>query len=249
MFNITSSDFKNFRQIPDSEISKNNDILHGVFQRGNATLIFAKPKVGKSLVLQLLISAITMGKKTINESPVVHGDVIYFCGEGDHGAIKRLRAYQNHYKDREAGNLYICSKAFLLNEESLPTVKELISKAVKNPVLIIFDIMALYCGDVNAPGEMASYMNCCNELASYFNCAVCNVHHASKSKDNEPMGSIYLTAMHANYFSVEQKNDKTIFRQLGSKDDTLENPIELTFKEEYFDCAGQTLKVGILTDD
>jgi hypothetical protein len=166
---------------------------------------------------------------------VSSGPVIYICGEGRNGVIRRVRAWSiARGIDTKEIPFFITAGALNLSDESMMKTVKLaiggIAKLAGEPRLIILDTWAANLGgDENSTADSTIAIGEFQRLCASLGSAGIIIHHVGHGDKNRPRGSSALKPAIDMEFRVEQDRDKTI-RVIGLKAKDSEELPPMAFK-------------------
>jgi len=175
-------------------------LVKGLIEAG-LIILFGPSGGGKSFIAMFLSFALATGIKFFGREVKV-GPVIYVCGEGRSGAIRRFAALETHYGvEIPPGALFLSKRAVSLDASAVDLLREEIEAATRAagcpPVLIVVDTLARsIVGNESAPEDMNVFIKAVDAISAGFNCAALVVHHTGHAVDanNRPRGGSNLPA-------------------------------------------------------
>jgi len=203
------------------EVREPKWLVDGILEEATIGLIFGESGAGKSFI------AIDIGLSIAANIPwhshdVSPGPVIYICGEGRNGVIRRVHAWSiARGVDTKEIPFFITAGALNLSDKQMMNTVRLaidgITELAGEPRLIILDTWAVNLGgDENSTADstiaIASFQRLCTSHGS----AGIIIHHVGHGDKNRPRGSSALKPAIDMEFRVEQDQDKTI-RVIGLK--------------------------------
>jgi hypothetical protein len=93
-------------QMEGVEVPPPEWIVDGVLMRGTVSLFAGPPGIGKSMLIQQLLTATALGQPWLNKETVQARSFGLFCEDPDH-ALRRRQAAVNAYYDRDACDLEV----------------------------------------------------------------------------------------------------------------------------------------------
>lgn len=168
--------------------------VQGIIPQHGLTVIFGKPKSGKSFVAIDLAAAIATGRDW-HGHPVQQGKVIYIAGEGRFGMRARFAAWAEHSGADPMQNVLLSSGRAIITPTAVADIIPVIA-AQGAPRLIIIDTLKRnFHGDENAQKDMGAFIAGCDRLREFFpDTAILIVHHSGHGNEDRAMGSINLLA-------------------------------------------------------
>lgn len=161
------------------------------------TIIAGDPGKGKSLLIALLIAAVTNGGNwPLSNEPAPKGKVLLLSAEDSwqRVTLNRLLKY-----GADISNLHMMHKFNALTPENLDKMAQYI--AVEKPRLIVIDTLAAFLGsgrDMNRQNEVGEFLGRLTEIAEKNHCSVLAIGHLNKQSGEHPLyrivGSIGFVA-------------------------------------------------------
>lgn len=193
-------------------------VVQGLLHLGSLSLIYGKPKSGKSFLATDLARAVADPDRTswMNHRIKQHGPVLYVACEGHGGFWKRMQA-SGPVPDNfvlALGRPKLIINPDLKGYSWVPYPKDVelaIAQVLlhfqREPVLVIIDTVfrSFGGGDVNKSADMNAYVASCQKIADR-QIAVALVHHANKG-NSMPSGSISLMGGADTLILVERDKD------------------------------------------
>jgi len=118
---------------------------------------------------------------------VKQGLVVYVAGEGNHGLMKRVKAWQKvHNDDSDLSVPFIASnqRVAILNNDELSVFKHQINQFKQPIALIVFDTLrkCFGSGDENHSKDMGQFLDHIEAIRQEYDTTCLIVHHTNKSK-------------------------------------------------------------------
>ncbi|MBR0043924.1 MAG: AAA family ATPase [Synergistaceae bacterium] len=165
-----------------------------------------------------------------------HGGVLYLCGEGNHGLIKRLIGWKQFkgFTNSNFDNLRITQFPKIINAEgAVEAIAETINKAkIENLKLIVVDTLNKhFTGNENDAGDAGGFFNALLTLQNIFNCSSLVVHHSGLAKEavGRARGSSAIKGTLDMEFEVKSSGEGAdfhiILEQSKNKDNAQEAPL------------------------
>lgn len=192
---------KAFHFMPLSEISDEplQFRIAGMVPQDGITVIFGKPKSGKTFAAIDMASCVATGRDYHGRA-VKPGKVVYIAGEGRSGIRARFKAWAIHNGADPMGNVLLSSGAAMIGVQThLAQVAQAIHAATKGetPAMIVVDTLKRNFGPGNEDkGEdMSRFVQGLDRLRELFpGVTIIVVHHSGHHDDERAMGSINLLA-------------------------------------------------------
>jgi hypothetical protein len=228
-------------------------VVRGICHTGSITLVYGKPKSGKSFLATDLALAVAETDRAAWMSHAIkrNGVVLYVACEGHGGFWKRLAAVKpipSHFVLATGRPVLIASRDGYQWSPHVDDVVDAI-EAVKGqlgsgPVLVVIDTVfrSFGGGNVNDSVHMNAYVGGVQALADA-GMAVILVHHATKSSGS-PAGSVALMGAADTLILVEKHVDNVrSFAVEEAKDDADAPPraFRLELVDGITDAAGEAV--------
>lgn len=198
-------------------------VVQGLLHLGSISLIYGKPKSGKSFLATNLALAVAddWEEQWMDQKIKQHGPVLYVACEGHGGFWKRLRA------DGQVPESFVLAlgrprlienpdhKGYLWvpsTEDIDIAIGQVMVRYGRRPILVVIDTVfrSFAGGDVNKSADMNAYVGAAQKIADQGS-AVLLVHHANKG-NSMPSGSVALMGGADTLILVErdkEKNERT----------------------------------------
>lgn len=170
------------RLVPFDEIklgTQRRDLVKGIIPRVGISLIWGKPKCGKSFWLFDLMMHVALGWE-YRERSVNQGPVVYCCFEGQTGFEARVEAFRLQRLDNHSGSVPLYLIPVTLN---LVRDHQALMKAIRDtlgdqaPVAVNLDTLNRSIGgSENSDEDMSAYIRAADAIRETFECAVVIVH-------------------------------------------------------------------------
>jgi len=164
-----------------------------------------------------------------------HGGVLYLCGEGNNGLIKRLIGWKQFKGVNNSNlNLYITQFPKIINAEgAVKAIAEEINNAkIENLKLIVVDTLNKhFAGNENDAGDAGGFFNALLTIQNIFNCSSLVVHHSGLAKEavGRARGSSAIKGTLDMEFEVTSSGEGADFHiilaQSKNKDNAPEDPL------------------------
>ena len=171
-------------------------LVNKYFERQAITFLYGDTEAYKSFICLDLACAIATGDDWLPGIAVKQGKVLYICGEGPHGIIRRLKAWSLHNNKPIPANLLISNTSTDLGDKyKTAALVKAIDAMKEKPVLIIVDTFAR---NVNTASENANndiglfYSTVETQLVKRYNCTVLATHHPGKDTSQGMRGGASL---------------------------------------------------------
>lgn len=166
------------------------DVADGYIAEG-LTVLAGAPKIGKSWMALNIAIAVASGQPAFGTVPCSHGDVLYLALEDN---PRRLRSRMCKMGINEPPErLTFCTAWPSLGDGAVAEI-EAWANAVKNPVLVIVDVLAKVRDSAN--GKDSAYdadyrtLTGLQELAGKLGIAILPLHHTRKMEADDPFDSV-----------------------------------------------------------
>jgi hypothetical protein len=201
-------------------------LIKDVCEQESLMQIFGAPKSGKSFVAVAMSCAIASGQDFYGNKSFKK-PVLYLCGEGRRGMVRRLHAWQQGKYSLKGIPLYLSDRAVRIGDkddfERLTQEIEAI-KAIEGDIgMIVVDTFQRNFGggNENSAEDVGNFIHQLDGLIAAYGCNVCIVHH-SGHEGNRARGSSVIGASLDYEFSVKRtdKNEQMFvsFQQTLNKD-------------------------------
>lgn len=206
-------------------------VVEGVAHKGSITLVYGKPKSGKSFLATDLARAVADAERVrwMGQEIVAHGPVLYIACEGHGGFWKRMRAdpatvppdfvlalgRPTLIQTFDNGRSYVPHP-----DDINAAIKHVEETCGQPPIMVVIDTVfrSFGGGNVNASDHMNAYIASATEVADK-GIAVILVHHATKA-NGTPAGSVVLMGAADTLIPVEKlKDGKHQWQVEEAKDD------------------------------
>ena len=159
-------------------------LVNKYFESQAVIFLYGDTEAYKSFICIDLACAIATGGDWLPGIQVIQGKVLYICGEGYHGILRRLKAWSLHNNKPIPANLLISNTSTDLgNEHKTAALVKAIDAMKDKPALIIVDTFAR---NVNTASENANndiglfYSAVETQLIKRYKCTVLATHHPGK---------------------------------------------------------------------
>ena len=231
-------------------------LIKDVCEQESLMQIFGAPKSGKSFVAVAMSCAIASGQDFYGNKSFKK-PVLYLCGEGRRGMVRRLHAWQQGKYSLKGIPLYLSDRAVRIGDkddfERLIQEIEAI-KAIEGDIgMIVVDTFQRNFGggNENSAEDVGNFIHQLDGLISIYGCNVCIVHH-SGHEGTRARGSSVIGASLDYEFKVERHpktNDENMyvsFKQTLNKDGQGMSEKNFVFKEVDLIGEGLELTSGFL---
>ena len=237
------------------EIREPQWLVEGFLEEASMGMIFGESGAGKSFLALDIGLSVAAGIDWHNHS-VSQGPVIYICGEGRNGVIRRVGAWAiDRGVDRnKIPFLTTLGPACLTSRSIMSTVRNAvnaIAAEVGKPKLILLDTWAANLGgDENSVLDSMNGITAFQQLCADHGSAGLIVHHVGHGHKSRARGSSALKAALDMEYLVEQDKDKTIrVTNTKAKDSELSSPMAFVLKSielGTFDKEGKPYTSGVM---
>jgi hypothetical protein len=211
--------------------NEQSTVVRGIAHKGSITLVFGKPKSGKSFLATHLGLAVAEQPRELWMGHRIqqHGPVLYVACEGHGGYWKRLKATGEPVPEQFA--LATGRPCLIVDPEGrgwnwIPHPDDVLAaiEAVRGnygclPIMVVIDTVFRSFGgaNVNDSSHMNAYVAAAQEIAD-LGVAVILVHHATKA-NGTPAGSVSLMGAADTLIHVEKKDGEHVWTVDEAKDD------------------------------
>ena len=223
-------------------------VIRGVLERDAVGVVWGDPRSFKSFLVLSWLLSVAHGVPW-HGRPVKQGRVVYVCGEGRGGVMRRVRAWQDHHGiEGGLGDCFGISRgAIHLNAEQDVMVDRLITElraaGIHPSVLAVDTVARNMIGNENAQEDMNALVRVLDKLRRAFpGCTIILVHHANKQ--GAIRGSTVLVgAADFEYQCVrDEKLGRMVVRVECRKMKDADEPEPMVMK-------AQVVQLGLETDD
>lgn len=186
-------------------------LIRGYMPEDCLGVLYGPSSHGKSFGIIDMGMAIASGKDWHGRE-VEQGAVVYVCGEGKRGIIKRGAAWAKHYEMQlDTIPFYVSSRPVMMLEEAMlaefkhQTI-QLIEQIGRVSLVVIDTLNRNFgAGDENRTEDMTAFINACTDIQKTINASVVVVHHTGLQDTQRARGSSALRAA----LDVELAMEKT----------------------------------------
>lgn len=214
--------FQNVFDICYTNVDPPNYLIDELIEKGTLIVLNGEPESGKSLMAVRIAVSVATGIEFFGKEVEEAKNVIYFCGEGNAGIMRRFNVLGTELNINEA-KLLINSRTPILTDED--DVSRTIAEVEafcrdEKPSLLIFDTLHRHFGfeDENSSVAMAKFVHACNQFQEKFDCAVLVVHHVGKDRSRGGRGSSALRGAVDTELLMEKDQDIIKFCSTKTKD-------------------------------
>lgn len=139
--------------------------------------------------------SVTSGQPFLGHEVLKSGAVVYVCGEGQGGILRRMKALNLHTGTKPKHPAYILGQGVNLNcAESMAALEKVLIQA--QPVLVIFDTFASLAGGIeeNSNSEVSNALNLVRDTCRAAGASSLIVHHYGKDTDKGIRGASAFSA-------------------------------------------------------
>lgn len=177
--------------------------VKGLVEYGTLVEVFGQWGTGKTFFLLDLLSCVATGLDFHGRS-VTPGSVVYFCGEGQRGLSRRLKAWEIENKiDLNKFPFFISTvPASLCAHGDVADVMAAINATGTKPVHVCFDTRSRNFGpgDPNGIPDMTEFVKACDTLRYRYGATVSAVHHPGHMIKNRSASSfVWHAALDVSY--------------------------------------------------
>jgi hypothetical protein len=181
-------------------------IVNGLIPRQGLTILWGKPKSGKSFWAFDVAMHVALNWKFYGRR-VEQGAVVYCAFEGQIGFQARIEAFRQHHADLleewRKGELlanrspevpfFLQPLRLALVQDYAELIESIRETLTSAPALVVLDTLNRSLeGSENSDEDMSAYVNAADAIRKAFGCAVIIVHHCGVSGDR-PRGHSSLT--------------------------------------------------------
>lgn len=236
------------RMLGTLEVREPQWLVEGFLEESSLGMIFGESGAGKSFLALDIGLSVAAGISWHSHS-VSQGPVIYICGEGLNGVIRRFDAWVlAQGVDRKKIPFFSSEVAAYLNAPSkMRTIREAIraiAKTAGEPKLILLDTWAANLGgDENSTLDSTTGIAAFKQLCTDHGSAGLIVHHVGHGDKSRARGSSAVRAAVDMEYLVEQDKDKTIrVTNTKAKDSELSSPMAFVLKSIELGISEKTGK-------
>lgn len=237
-----------FVRIDQLEYIPSQCVVQNTIPENSLSLMFGASGSGKTFC------ALSIGLSVASGLPwfghyVRRGDVLYICGEGRNGVLKRVEAWCSDNQIARIQMPFYVSQgiADFCDLENVRIINQAIRSQGLKPVLIIIDTLSRnISGDENDTKDMAAFIRALDGLKDNYLASVLIVHHTGHSEKKRARGSTVIKgALDAEYL-VEKTGEQIKFTCTKMKDAAEPKPINFSLKEEIVNIGGFPEKSAVL---
>ncbi|MDN3520018.1 AAA family ATPase [Halomonas ramblicola] len=221
-------------------------LIKGILERGAFGAVIGPPGSGKSLAVIDIAVCVATGMPCFGRE-VAKGLVIYICGEGHAGVVRRCSAKSIHSGVSLAfAPLFISRTSTQLDRADAAAmarahISEIVEQTGQDPVLIIVDTLARnFEGDENSAADMGAFVRNLDAIGQEWGATVLVVHHTGKDARQGARGSTALRgALDAEYSIFKDVGGNVVLRSEKMKDAAPPQPmsfemesVELPLRDE-----------------
>jgi hypothetical protein len=155
-------------------------LVNGLIPRIGTTVIWGKPKSGKTFVVYDLTMHVALGWDYRGRR-VHSGPVVYFAFEGAYGLRARAAAFRKVFLKEDNHRefpFYLVDANGQLERDQAAIIADIRAQLSDPPVCVVFDTLNRSLGgDENSGMAMTGYVNAAGAISAAFGCAVIVVHH------------------------------------------------------------------------
>jgi RecA-family ATPase len=148
-------------------------VVKGVFSKPSLSVIWGRPKCGKTFWCLDLAMHIALGE-TFHGKKVTQGHVVYCALEGKSGISKRIEAYRQYKLNNRTPDFSLMRTPLQMIADHETLIADIHSQVgEKNPAAIFIDTLNRSIdGSENEDKIMTAYLNAASAIMEAFECAV-----------------------------------------------------------------------------
>ena len=218
-------------------------LIKGILQRHDTIALFGASGCGKSFLALDQALHIAHGIDYLGRK-VHQGPVVYYCGEGYDGFIRRAMAWHQYHNVKPNDNLRVIrGTPQLINGTKDEVTRADIAQMLSiKPVLIIIDTLARASSglDENSARDMSAAIDLLDKIKDRIDCSMCFVHHTGKGDQSSMRGSSALKAAMDVEMGVNTKNGVITLVNHKMKDSEEFSAVNFTLtRVNFVDDKGQ----------
>ncbi|GAA0004409.1 AAA family ATPase [Bradyrhizobium diazoefficiens] len=231
-----SSPARGIRLIPFNEIKLSTggrDLIKGLIPRSALTVVWGKPKCGKSFWLYDCLMHVALNWEYRGRR-VHHGPVVYCAFEGQRGLEGRIEAFRLKHLEAHEGDV-----PFYLQPVTLDLVKdrEALIRVIRDrlgdvpPVVVALDTLnRSLAGSESSDEDMSAYIQASDAIREAFDCSIVIVHHCGHDDSRMRGHSSLFGALDAE-IAVTRASDNSIIAEVRHSKDGPEGEQEISALE------------------
>lgn len=212
------------RLIPFNEIrlsTGGRDLIKGLIPRSALTVVWGKPKCGKSFWLFDCLMHVALGWEYRGRR-VHQGPVVYCAFEGQRGLEARVEAFRLKHLENHGGDVAFHLQPVTLNlVEDHPALIKVIRDSLGDvpPAVVALDTLnrSLH-GSESSDEDMSAYIQAADAIRDAFDCAVVIVHHCGHNDQRMRGHSSLIGALDAEIAVVRGPDDSIVAELKLAKD-------------------------------
>lgn len=210
---------------------KPNWLVKGLFERNSMGLLFGNSASGKSLLVQDLAWCLANGFDFKGHKTADCSKVVYICGEGFYGLMKRFRALKYHYGG-DADNLIISEQpAAFMDISSAVAVSDAITEWGGCDLIVIDTFHRnMGAGDENSAKDFAQFLSNVDMFLKPFAATILIIHHSGHDAKERSRGSSAIRASMDFEYRMHKDDDTGIAEFKNTKMKDFEPPLPISFK-------------------
>lgn len=212
-------------------------LIEGLLEAGTLGLIFGDPGSGKSFAALDMAASVATGR-AFHGRTVKRGAVIYICGEGQNGIMRRLTAWERHHGGSLAGApLYVSHVAAqFLSAESVKAVVaaiDAVAQEAGDVALIVIDTLNrnMGPGDESSTSDMTAFVAAVDEVKDRYQATALTVHHTGHGNKERARGSMALLGALDTEYRIERADDMVTMQCTKMKDGASPPPLAFRLSE------------------
>jgi hypothetical protein len=192
------------------------DLVKGIIPRVGLTIVWGKPKCGKSFWIFDVVMHVALGREYRGRR-VHQGPVIYCAFEGQSGLEARVQAFRQERLNGEIDVPFFLEPITLDlikdHEALIACIKETLGETAP-PVAVVLDTLnRSLVGSENSDEDMSAYVRAADAIREAFECAVLVIHHCGY-EGTRPRGHSGLAGAADAQISVKRDAEDNIVVEL-----------------------------------
>lgn len=207
--------------------------------RNSMMALFGPSGCGKTFVALDWLLAIASGQLDWNGCPVKKANILYLCGEGSYGLLKRVQGWKQHHHIDDIPNFMFMQESLNLNDINDLNIlfSELDDLGFKPDVVCVDTFYRYFNGDENKAADTRAFFDNMNRImAKYDGSSVLLIHHTGKADKTQLRGSTSIKAALDVSICCDKTGNIITLSQDKMKDfETIDEPLYLELQKVKID--------------